>query len=125
LIATLASAERSKQVLFSNPYSANYHGLAEIWRSRHDDLKSVSISVARASTRVCDYRVAPAGHPLKRFDDDATALQALISGQVSYGGEQHDVAQSAKDCHAQHRAKITLREQANGMAFRKSDTALQ
>jgi polar amino acid transport system substrate-binding protein len=63
---------------------------------------------------------------LKRFDDDATALQALVSGQVQAIGASNTIlAQLSKDYpQLAIEPKITLKEQANGMAFRKSDTAL-
>lgn len=132
LIATFGiTAERSKQVLFSNPYSTlTIYVLApkNLEIKTPDDLKSVSISVARASTQdTAITAIAPAGTPLKRFDDDATALQALISGQVQAMGASNTIlAQLNKDYPQLNiEPKITLREQANGMAFRKSDTALQ
>jgi polar amino acid transport system substrate-binding protein len=131
LIATFGiTAERSKQVLFSNPYSAlTIYVLApkSMNIKTPEDLKAVSISVARASTQdTAISAVAPPGTPLKRFDDDATALQALISGQVQAIGASNTIlAQLSKDYPQLNiEPKITLREQANGMAFRKTDTAL-
>ena len=132
IIATLGiSAERSKQVLFSNPYSAlTIYVLApkSIAITKPEDLKDVSIGVARASTQdTAISAVAPPGSPVKRFDDDATTLQALISGQVQAIGASNTIlAQLNKDYpQLMIEPKITLREQANGMAFRKSDTELQ
>ena len=131
LIATFGiTAERSKQVLFSNPYSTlTIYVLApkSLNIKTAEDLKPVTISVARASTQdTAISAVAPAGTPLKRFDDDATALQALISGQVQAMGASNTIlAQLLKDYPQLNiEPKITLREQANGMAFRKADTAL-
>jgi polar amino acid transport system substrate-binding protein len=132
LIATFGiTAERSKQVLFSNPYSTlTIYVLApkSLNLKTPDDLKAVTISVARASTQdTAITAIAPPGTPLKRFDDDATALQALISGQVqAIGASNIILAQLNKDYpQLSIEPKITLREQANGMAFRKADTALQ
>jgi polar amino acid transport system substrate-binding protein len=132
LIATFGiTAERSKQVLFSNPYSAlTIYVLApkSLNIKTPADLKGVSISVARASTQdTAISAIAPPGTDLKRFDDDATALQALISGQVQAIGASNTIlAQLHKDYPQLNiEPKITLREQANGMAFRKSDTALR
>jgi len=132
LIATFGiTAERAKQVLFSNPYSTlTIYVLAPKSMSikAPEDLKTVSIAVARASTQdTAITAIAPPGTPLKRFDDDATALQALISGQVQALGASNTIlAQLNKDYpQLNMEPKITLREQANGMAFRKSDTALQ
>lgn len=132
LIATFGiTAERSKQVLFSNPYSTlTIYVLApkNITVKTPEDLKNVTISVARASTQdTAISAIAPPGTPLKRFDDDATALQALISGQVQGMGASNTIlAQLNKDYPQLNiEPKITLREQANGMALRKADTALQ
>ena len=131
LIATFGiTAERSKQVLFSNPYSAlTIYVLApkSLNIKTPEDLKSVTISVARASTQdTAITAIAPPGTVLKRFDDDATALQALISGQVQAIGASNTIlAQLTKDYpQLAIEPKLTLKEQANGMAFRKRDTAL-
>jgi polar amino acid transport system substrate-binding protein len=131
LIATFGiTAERSKQVLFSNPYSSlTIYVLApkNLNIKTAEDLKPVTISVARASTQdTAISAVAPQGTQLKRFDDDATALQALISGQVQAMGASNTIlAQLSKDYpQLNMEPKLTLREQANGMAFRKADTAL-
>ncbi|TCR67127.1 transporter substrate-binding domain-containing protein [Bosea sp. BK604] len=131
LIATFGiTAERSKQVLFSNPYSTlTIYVLApkNLTIKTPEDLKSVSISVARASTQdTAISAIAPQGTQLKRFDDDATALQALISGQVQAMGASNTILAQLNKDYAQlnMEPKLTLREQANGMAFRKSDTAL-
>jgi polar amino acid transport system substrate-binding protein len=132
LIATFGiTPERQKQVLFSNPYSAmTIYVLApkSVAVKSPEDLKSLSgISVARASTQdIAISAVAPQGTPLKRYDDDATTLQALISGQVQAIGASNIVlAQINKDYPQLNiEPKITLKEQANGMAFRKADTAL-
>ena len=131
LIATFGiTAERSKQVLFSNPYSTlTIYVLApkSLNIKTPEDLKSVTIAVARASTQdTAITAIAPQGTPLKRYDDDATALQALISGQVQAIGASNTIlAQLNKDYpQLGIEPKITLKEQANGMAFRKGDTAL-
>jgi len=131
LIATFGiTPERQKQVLFSNPYSTlTIYVLApkSLKIEKPEDLKSVTISVARASTQdIAISAIAPQGTPLKRYDDDATALQALISGQVQAMGASNTIlAQLNKDYpQLGIEPKITLKEQANGMAFRKADTAL-
>ena len=132
LIATFGiTAERSKQVLFSNPYSSlTIYVLApkDATVKTAADLKNLTIGVARASTQdTAISAIAPPGTVLKRFDDDATALQALISGQVQALGASNTVLAELNKNYPQlnMEPKLTLREQANGMAFRKSDTALQ
>lgn len=132
LIATFGiTAKRAEQVLFSDPYSAlTIYVLApkSLSIKGPEDLKSVTIGVARASTQdTAITAIAPEGTPIKRFDDDATALQALISGQVQALGASNTIlAQLTKDYPKMEiEPKITLKAQANGMAFRKSDTALR
>ena len=132
LIATFGiTAKRAEQVLFSNPYSAlTIYVLApkDLKIAGPEDLKSVSIGVARASTQdTAITGMAPEGADIKRFDDDATALQALISGQVQALGASNTIlAQLNKDyAKMEIEPKITLKAQANGMAFRKADTALK
>jgi polar amino acid transport system substrate-binding protein len=132
LIATFGiTAERAKQVLFSNPYSSlTIYVLApkNVEVKTPDDLKKLTIGVARASTQdTAISAIAPPGAVIKRFDDDATALQALISGQVQALGASNTVLAELNKNYPQlnMEPKLTLREQANGMAFRKSDTALQ
>ncbi|MCK8783390.1 transporter substrate-binding domain-containing protein [Roseomonas sp. NAR14] len=132
LIATFGiTAERARQVLFSNPYSAldivllapksmNIRG--------PEDLKGVRIGVARASTQdTAITAMAPREARIMRFDDDATAVQSIISGQVQVLGANNVVqAQLARtQPQLQLEPKITLRRQANGMAFRKADTELR
>jgi len=131
LIATFGiTAERQKQVLFSNPYSAlTIYVLApkSVAIQKPEDLKNVSIGTARASTQdTAITAIAPPGTQLKRYDDDATALQAIISGQIQAIGASNTIlAQLTKDYPQLNiEPKITLKEQANGMAFRKADTVL-
>src|SRR3954447_5642528 len=103
LIATFGiTPERAKQVLFSNPYSSlTIYVLApkNVAVKTPEDLKAIAISVARASTQdTAISAIAPPGTTLKRFDDDATALQALISGQVQAIGASNTIlAQLNKD----------------------------
>ncbi|GJD48891.1 L-cystine-binding protein FliY [Methylobacterium crusticola] len=132
LIATFGiTAERSKQVLFSNPYSAlstYVLGPKALAVSKPEDLKGVTIGVARASTQdTAVSAVAPPGTRIMRFDDDATTTQAIISGQVqSIGASNTVLAQLTKDYASLGiEPKFNLKEQANGMAFRKADTALR
>ena len=87
LIASLAvTPERAKQVQFSKPYSAASIVLLAPKKDAIKgpaDIKSLRIGVARASTQdIALTQVAPKGTEIRRFDDDASATQALISGQV-------------------------------------------
>ncbi|VTU26277.1 Sulfate starvation-induced protein 7 [Variovorax sp. PBL-H6] len=125
LVASLAvTPERAKQVQFSQPYAAativlygkkgsNIKGAA--------DLKGMRVGVARASTQdVAVTKAAPEGTEIRRFDDDASAMQALISGQVDAIGCSVTVAaQIAKRVPANtFENKFTLVQQAMAVAMR-------
>ncbi len=62
-----------------------------------------------------------------RFDDDASALQALISGQADALGAANVVLAQLQKTHPelQIEPKITLRHQPNGIALRRGDTDLR
>jgi polar amino acid transport system substrate-binding protein len=125
LVASLAiTPERAKQVQFSKPYAAativllagkkaNVKGPA--------DLKGLRVGVARASTQdVALTAVAPPGTEIRRFDDDASGMQALMSGQVDALGCSTTVAaQIARRAPANtYENKFTLVQQAMGIAVR-------
>lgn len=131
LVASLAvTPERAKQVQFSQPYAAativlygktgsNIKGAA--------DLKGVRVGVARASTQdVAVTKAAPEGTEIRRFDDDASAMQALISGQVDAIGCSVTVAaQIAKRVPANtFENKFTLVQQAMAIAMRPGQDEL-
>jgi polar amino acid transport system substrate-binding protein len=132
LIATLGiTAARAKQVLYSNPYSTltiSVLAPKDLAIKTPQDLKTVTISVSRASTEQAALEaVAPQGTPIKIFDDDATSIQALISGQTqALGASTVVLAHLAKSFPQLNiEPKILLNEQANGMAFRKADSELR
>lgn len=130
LIASLAvTPERAKQVQFSKPYSAativllapkkdNVKGAA--------DLKPYKIGVARASTQdIAVTQIAPQGTEIRRFDDDASAMQALIAGQVDAIGCSTTVAaQIAKRAPNQFEPKFNLKQQEMAIAMRPGQNAL-
>jgi polar amino acid transport system substrate-binding protein len=91
LFATMAMLpERAKAVQYSKPYVANEITLVAAKAtpiSNTDDMKKYVIGVPRSSTQ--DTQVtnnAPAGTEIRRFDDDAATIQALLSGQVQAVG---------------------------------------
>jgi polar amino acid transport system substrate-binding protein len=87
LFATMAMLpERAKVVQFSKPYVANTMGLVAAKSTSiktNDDMGKFTIGVPRSSVQ--DTQVtknAPSSTTIRRFDDDATTIQALVSGQV-------------------------------------------
>jgi polar amino acid transport system substrate-binding protein len=132
LVASLAiTPERSKQVQFSKPYAAAtivLYGEKKANMKAPADLKGQRIGVARASTQdVALTAVAPEGTEIRRFDDDASAMQALLSGQVDAIGCSTTVAaQIAKRAPANtYENKFVLKQQVMGVAMRPGQADLQ
>ena len=91
------------------------------------DLKGKRVGVARASTQdVALTAVAPEGTDIRRFDDDASAMQALLSGPVDAIGCSTTVAaQIAKRAPANtYENKFLLRQQVMGVAMRPGQDEL-
>lgn len=131
LIASLAiTPERAKQVLFSKPYSAAsivLYGEAKTKITGPADLKGLRVGVARASTQdVAVTKAAPEGTQIRRFDDDASAMQALLSGQVDAIGCSVTVAaQIAKRAPAgRFENKFQLLQQNMAVALRPGQDQL-
>ena len=130
LIASLAiTPERAKQVQFSKPYSAATIVLLAPKKDKIKgaaDLKPYRIGVARASTQdIAVTQIAPQGTEIRRFDDDASAMQALISGQVDAIGCSTTVAaQINKRAPGQFEPKFTLKQQEMAIALRPGQPEL-
>ena len=131
LVASLAvTPERAKQVTFSTPYAAAtivLYGKTSASIKTAADLKGQRIGVARASTQdVAVTKAAPEGTEIRRFDDDASAMQALMSGQVDAIGCSLTVAaQIAKRVPPNtFENKFNLVQQAMGIAMRPGQDEL-
>jgi polar amino acid transport system substrate-binding protein len=91
LFATMAMLpERAKAVQYSKPYVANsiYLVAAKSTVIKSDaDMAKIAIGVPRSSVQDTDVtKHAPAGTNILRFDNDASNIQALLSGQVQAVG---------------------------------------
>lgn len=131
LVASLAiTPERAKQVQFSKPYAAAtivLFGSKKANIKGPADLKGQRVGVARASTQdIALTAVAPPGTEIRRFDDDASGMQALMSGQIDALGCSTTVAaQIAKRAPANtYEEKFVLRQQVMGVAMRPGQTEL-
>ncbi|MHB1198012.1 MAG: transporter substrate-binding domain-containing protein [Polaromonas sp.] len=131
LVASLAiTPERAKQVQFSKPYAAAsivLYGDKKAGIKGAADLKGKRVGVARASTQdVALTAMAPEGTEIRRFDDDASAMQALISGQVDAIGASTTVAaQIDKRAPANaFETKFLLRQQVMGIVMRPGQDEL-
>ncbi len=130
LVASLAvTPERAKQVQFSRPYSAAtivLYGAKKTPIKAAADLKGLRVAVARASTQdTALTAIAPEGTEIRRFDDDASAMQALLSGQVDAIGCSTTVAaQIAKRAGDAYESKLVLRQQFMAVAMRQGQSDL-
>jgi polar amino acid transport system substrate-binding protein len=130
LVASLAiTPERAKQVQFSKPYSAAtivLYGPKKANIKGPADIKPLKIGVARASTQdVALTQIAPQGTEIRRFDDDASAMQALISGQVDAIGCSTTVAaQINKRQPDTYEPKFVLKQQEMAVAIRPGQDAV-
>jgi polar amino acid transport system substrate-binding protein len=130
LVASLAiTPARAKQVQFSKPYSAAtivLFGPKKTSIKAPADLKGVRVAVARASTQdVALTAIAPEGTEIRRFDDDASAMQALLSGQVDAIGCSTTVAaQIAMRVPDTYENKLVLKQQLMAVALRPDQDAL-
>lgn len=130
LVASLGvTEERAKSVDFSQPYagiSIGVFGAKDVEVSKPEDLAGKTLAVARASTQDTTVtKVAPADTTIQRFDDDATAVQALLSGQVNLMGVSNVVAaQIEKAAPDRFEQKFQLTSQVQGIAVRKGSAEL-
>jgi polar amino acid transport system substrate-binding protein len=91
LFATMAMLpDRAKAVQYSKPYVANIITLVATKATvikTNADMGKVAIGVPRASVQDTQItKNAPEGTTIRRFDDDAATIQALVSGQVQAVG---------------------------------------
>lgn len=130
LVASLGiTEERAKQVDFSAPYAGIeifVFGDVNTKVATAEDLANQNIAVARASTQDTSItEVAPDTANIQRFDDDATAVQALLSGQVSLMGASNVViSQIQSVAPDRFDAKFSLKRQSQAIAVRPGDTDL-
>ncbi|MBS0446229.1 MAG: transporter substrate-binding domain-containing protein [Proteobacteria bacterium] len=131
LIASLAvTPERARQVLFSKPYAAAsivVYGSKKAAIKTAADLKPLKVGVARASTQdIALTAAAPQGTEIRRFDDDASAMQALMAGQVDAIGCSTTVAaQIDKRTGGAFETKFVVRQQVMGIVMRPGQTELE
>lgn len=123
--------ERAQQVWYSIPYASEAATLVAP-ASRNvktiDDLKGLKVGVPRGAMQ--DLILSPVaqskGITLQRFDDEATGLQALISGQVDLTGTGLLVHRTLNrnDPGKNYEVKVVLRELHFGIGMRRGSTEL-
>ncbi|MBP0616867.1 transporter substrate-binding domain-containing protein [Jiella mangrovi] len=130
LVASLGiTPERAERVDFSQPYAGieiSVVGEKGLDIPDAAALAGQSVGVARASTQDTSLtKVAPEGTNIQRFDDDASAVQALISGQVPLIGASNTViAQIQKLRPDTYDKKFDLAQQVQGVAVKPGSDEL-
>lgn len=130
LVASLGiTPERAEQVDFSDPYAGIeifVFGDANIEVTGPEGLSGQNVAVARASTQdTAITEIAPADANIQRFDDDASAVQALLSGQTPLMGASNVViAQIEALAPDRFDTKFSLRQQSQGIAVRPGSDEL-
>ncbi len=125
LVATLAiTAERAKQVAFSEPYAGVnmiVYGRKDVPMEKLEDLSGVRLAVGRGSTQdVALTRDAPGDAEIQRYDDDSSAIQALLSGQADATAQSDlmiaEIEKAAPE--GVFEQKFRLFQQVQGIAMR-------
>lgn len=109
-----ATPERAQQIAFSSPYSAlaiGVFGPDSIDVSAPEELGDQVIAVARGTTQDLELTAAAPDANIQRFDDDATAAAAFLSGQAQLFATANVVAKDLMDNNAdvELNAKFILR----------------
>ena len=130
LFATMAMLpERAKAVQFSKPYVANIITLVAAKTANvktNADMKALTIGVPRASVQDAQItKNAPEGTTIRRFDDDAATIQALVSGQVdAVGGNMFYVERLGQAKPGMFENKLEFTRLFNGACTRLGDKEL-
>ena len=119
--------ERAKVIQYVIPYSSNditVWGRTDADIKGNEDLGKYVIGVNRGSAfEPLLVKVAPPNTEIKRFDDDATTVQALLSGQVDaiLGSITYGLVIQQTGNEAQYGRKYKVSDNFQGMAVRKGD----
>lgn len=121
--------DRAKVVQYTQPYAVIN---AALYAKKDDkitminDLAGQSVAVARASSMdKAVSEVAPKTATIRRYDDDSSAIQALLSGQAQVlSGYSHYFPILNKAAPNQYEQKIVLSQEFLGIAVRPSDKDL-
>ncbi|WP_454817200.1 transporter substrate-binding domain-containing protein [Labrys neptuniae] len=119
--------ERAKVIQYVIPYSSND---ITVWAKKdakikgNEDLGNYVIGVNRGSVfEPILAKSAPPNTEIKRFDDDATTVQALLSGQVDaiLGSVTYGLVITKTGHGADYERKYKVADNFQGMAVRKGD----
>lgn len=130
VIAALgATPERAQQVAFSSPYSAlsiGVFGPDSIAIASPADLGPETVAVARGTTQDLELSAAAPDATILRFDDDATAAAAFLSGQADLLATANVVAVdlAANNPGVELNAKFILRYAPTHIAMQQGNPEL-
>lgn len=130
LVASLGiTPERAERVDFSDPYAGiaiAVYGDTGVDLSSPEKLSGHTIGVTRASTQdTAVTEVAPADATIQRFDDDSSAVQALLAGQVEAIGVSNIISNQIEAmAPGRFEVKFDLAQQVQGIAVRPGSDAL-
>ncbi|QIG47757.1 transporter substrate-binding domain-containing protein [Nordella sp. HKS 07] len=123
--------ERALQVSFSNPYAAVgtiITARKEKQIASYDDLKGLKVGVPRGT--IPDLLLTKMALPdveIMRFDDEATSIQALVTGQVDALGSSTTalLVLNRGKAEKEFESKITLVENHFGIGMRRGQDDLR
>src|SRR5437870_1196772 len=129
--AMTITPEREKVIAFSTPYSGTTSVVAApkgMNIKSVDDLVGKRVAVARGTIMDTDLtKMAPPGVEIVRFEDEATTMTSVLSGQADIVAESttlNAVINQRNPAKALE-TKIVLRSSLHGMGMRKQDTRLK
>ncbi|SMH45984.1 transporter substrate-binding domain-containing protein [Azospirillum agricola] len=122
--------ERKKVIDFSDPYGVIQVVVAAPKNVAITDLKDVvgkRLGTTRGSTNDKEATAQAQGAEMVRYDDDATLITALISGQVNIMASSPQVmaAVNARRPNDPYEVKLVLKTNPYAAGFRKGDDALR
>ena len=124
-----ATPERALQVSFSSPYSAfvlGVFGPDSIDITSPDELGDYTVGVPRGTTQDIELTAMAPNANIIRFEDDATAAAAYLSGQVDLIGTGNPVAAdlSKKNPDKAMGIKFVIRVAPTHIAFQQNNPEL-
>lgn len=129
--AMTITPERQKTIDFSIPYSgiSTFVAAPKSMTIRTPaDLVGKRIAVTRGTTNDADVtRIAPAGTEIVRFEDEATTMTAVVSGQMEVIAQATTLIGliNQRAPALQLEPKLLLQESLFGVGMRKGDTRLK
>ncbi len=131
LVAALGiTPARAESVLFTEPYANMQllvYGEKGVAVSKPEDLAGKTIGFGRGGAY--DQAITPIAPPetiIQRFDDDASTVQALLSGQVELIGSMNTLApEIERQAPGRFESKFVVKDNPFGIAVRLGSTDFQ